>query len=54
MIVAVLGPGLMNSMIAVALVILPHYVRLARAAVMAETPKDYVTAAASAAPGRPA
>jgi dipeptide transport system permease protein len=44
-IVAVLGPGLMNSMIAVALVILPHYVRLARAAVMAETSKDYVTAA---------
>jgi dipeptide transport system permease protein len=44
-IVAVLGPGLMNSMIAVALVILPHYVRLARAAVIAETSKDYVTAA---------
>ena len=44
-IVAVLGPGLMNSMLAVALVILPHYVRLARAAVIAETSKDYVTAA---------
>jgi dipeptide transport system permease protein len=44
-IVAVLGPGLMNSMLAVALVILPHYVRLARAAVMTETSKDYVTAA---------
>ena len=44
-IVAVLGPGLMNSMIAVALVILPHYVRLARAAVITETSKDYVTAA---------
>jgi dipeptide transport system permease protein len=44
-IVAVLGPGLMNSMLAVALVILPHYVRLARAAVITETSKDYVTAA---------
>ncbi len=44
-IVAVLGPGLMNAMLAVALVILPHYVRLARAAVITETSKDYVTAA---------
>jgi dipeptide transport system permease protein len=44
-IVAILGPGLMNSMMAVALVILPHYVRLARAAVITETSKDYVTAA---------
>jgi dipeptide transport system permease protein len=31
-IVAVLGPGLMNAMLAVALVLLPHYVRIARAA----------------------
>ncbi|WP_112662254.1 ABC transporter permease subunit [Microvirga flavescens] len=44
-VVAVLGPGLINSMLAVALVILPHYVRLARAAVITETSKDYVTAA---------
>ncbi|WP_210495820.1 ABC transporter permease subunit [Microvirga antarctica] len=44
-VVAILGPGLMNSMLAVALVILPHYVRLARAAVITETSKDYVTAA---------
>ena len=44
-VVAVLGPGLMNSMLAVALVILPHYVRLARAAVITEVSKDYVTAA---------
>jgi dipeptide transport system permease protein len=44
-IVAVLGPGMMNSMLAVALVILPHYVRLARAAVITETSKDYVMAA---------
>jgi dipeptide transport system permease protein len=44
-IVAILGPGLVNSMLAVALVILPHYVRLARAAVITEVSKDYVTAA---------
>jgi dipeptide transport system permease protein len=44
-IVAILGPGLMNAMLAVALVILPHYVRITRAAVMAERSKDYVTAA---------
>ncbi len=44
-IVAILGPGLMNAMLAVALVILPHYVRITRAAVIAEVSKDYVTAA---------
>ncbi|WP_243369531.1 ABC transporter permease subunit [Microvirga solisilvae] len=44
-IVAILGPGLINSMTAVALVILPHYVRLARAAVITEVSKDYVMAA---------
>ncbi|MDQ4060978.1 MAG: ABC transporter permease subunit, partial [Pseudomonadota bacterium] len=44
-IVAVLGPGLMNAMLAVAVVVLPHYVRITRAAVIAELSKDYVTAA---------
>jgi dipeptide transport system permease protein len=44
-IVAILGPGLMNALLAVAIVVLPHYVRIARAAVIAETSKDYVTAA---------
>lgn len=44
-IVAILGPGLMNAMLAVAVVVLPHYVRIARAAVIAEKAKDYVTAA---------
>jgi dipeptide transport system permease protein len=43
-IVAVLGPGLMNAMLAVAIVVLPHYVRITRAAVLAELAKDYVTA----------
>jgi dipeptide transport system permease protein len=44
-IVAILGPGMMNAMIAVAFVLLPHYVRIARAAVVTEKAKDYVTAA---------
>jgi dipeptide transport system permease protein len=43
--VAVLGPGLMNAMIAIALVLQPHFVRLTRAAVMAEKGREYVTAA---------
>jgi dipeptide transport system permease protein len=45
-VVAILGPGLMNAMLAVTVVVLPHYVRIARAAVVAERSKDYVTAAA--------
>jgi dipeptide transport system permease protein len=43
-IVAILGPGLMNAMLAVAVVVLPHYVRTARAAAMTELSRDYVTA----------
>ncbi|WP_312795222.1 ABC transporter permease subunit [Tianweitania sp.] len=49
--VAVLGPGLTNAMIAIALVLQPHFVRLTRAAVMAEKSKDYVTAARVAGAG---
>ncbi len=44
-IVAILGPGLMNAMLAVSIVVLPHYVRITRAAVISETSRDYVTAA---------
>jgi len=44
-IVAILGPGLMNAMLAVAIVVLPHYVRITRAAVIGESSKDYVVAA---------
>lgn len=44
-IVAILGPGLINAMLAVAIVVLPHYVRITRAAVIAEVSRDYVTAA---------
>ncbi|MEJ8826216.1 ABC transporter permease subunit [Variovorax humicola] len=44
-IVAILGPGLINAMLAVAVVVLPHYVRITRAAVITEVSRDYVTAA---------
>ncbi|MEO9339314.1 ABC transporter permease subunit [Mesorhizobium sp. SB112] len=50
--VAVLGPGLTNAMIAIALVLQPHFVRLTRAAVMAEKNREYVTAAKVAGAGR--
>jgi dipeptide transport system permease protein len=43
--VAVLGPGLLNAMIAIALVLQPHFVRLTRAAVLAERSKEYVISA---------
>ena len=43
--VAVLGPGLTNAMIAIALVLQPHFARLTRAAVMAEKNREYVMAA---------
>ncbi len=51
-IVAILGPGLINTVIAIAIVSLPAYVRLTRAAVMTELNRDYVTASrlAGAAP----
>jgi dipeptide transport system permease protein len=43
--VAILGPGLMNAMIAIALILQPHFVRLTRASVMSERNREYVTAA---------
>jgi dipeptide transport system permease protein len=43
--VAILGPGLFNAMIAIAVTLQPHYVRLTRAAVLSERSKDYVVAA---------
>ena len=51
-IVAILGPGLMNAMLAVAVIVLPHYVRITRASVIAEMSKDYVTAARAIGTGR--
>jgi dipeptide transport system permease protein len=52
-IVAILGPGLVNAMLAVAIVVLPHFVRLTRGSVIAETSKDYVTAARISGAGLP-
>ena len=45
LIVAVLGPSLANTIIAVTIVYLPNFVRLARASALGELNKDYVTAA---------
>ncbi|RNF36137.1 ABC transporter permease subunit [Paracoccus methylarcula] len=50
--VAILGPSLTNAMIAIAIVLQPHYVRLTRASVLSERSKDYVTAARVAGAGR--
>ena len=47
-IVAILGPGLFNAMLAVVIVTLPGYTRLARASALAELARDYVTASRSA------
>jgi dipeptide transport system permease protein len=49
--VAILGPGLLNAMIAIALVLQPHFVRLTRASVMSEKTKDYVVSARVAGAG---
>ncbi|MDF1621244.1 ABC transporter permease subunit [Pseudothioclava nitratireducens] len=49
--VAILGPGLTNAMIAIAIVYQPHFARLTRAAVMGEKQREYVTAARLAGAG---
>jgi dipeptide transport system permease protein len=43
-IVAILGASLVNAALAVSIVLLPHFVRLTRAAVIAEMNKEYVLA----------
>jgi dipeptide transport system permease protein len=43
-IVSILGPGLVNAMIAVAITYVPHYARLIRGSVLTELSKDYVVA----------
>ncbi len=50
-IVAILGPSLFNAAVAIAIVAMPHYVRLTRAAVISEGGKDYVTASRVAGAG---
>jgi len=45
LIVAIIGPNLTNTIVAVTVVYLPRYVRLVRASALTELSKDYVTAA---------
>ena len=51
-IVAILGPGLFNAMLAVAVVALPGYTRLSRASALSELARDYVTATRCVGAGR--
>lgn len=50
-IVAILGPSLVNAMIAVSIVFVPHFIRITRSAVLTERNKDYVTASRVAGAG---
>lgn len=50
-IMAILGPSLSNAILAIAIVALPGYVRLTRAAAMTELSRDYVTASRVAGAG---
>jgi dipeptide transport system permease protein len=50
-VVAILGPSLINSMFSLAIVYLPHYVRLTRASAIGEMSRDYVTASRVAGAG---
>ena len=50
-IVAILGPGLVNAMIAVAVTYLPQFTRLTRASVISELSKEYVVASRVAGAG---
>jgi dipeptide transport system permease protein len=50
-VVAIIGPGLLNTMLAIAIVSLPAYVRLTRASALGELQKDYVVASRMAGAG---
>ena len=50
-VISILGPGLVNTVIAIAVGALPGYVRLTRASALAELAKDYVTASRLAGAG---
>ncbi|MGA7780551.1 MAG: ABC transporter permease subunit [Paraburkholderia sp.] len=50
-VVAIIGPGLINTMLAIAIVALPGYVRLTRASALGELQKEYVTASRVAGAG---
>jgi dipeptide transport system permease protein len=51
-VISILGPGLVNTVIAIAVGALPGYVRLTRGAALGERAKDYVTASRMAGAGR--
>lgn len=51
LIIAMIGPNLTNTIIAITIVYLPRYVRLVRASALAELNKDYVIAARVAGAG---
>jgi ABC-type dipeptide/oligopeptide/nickel transport system permease subunit len=53
-IVTVLGPGLINTLIAIGIVSIPHYARIVRASVLSIKEQDFVTAdrALGVSPGR--
>jgi dipeptide transport system permease protein len=50
-VVAIIGPGLINTMLAIAIVALPGYVRLTRASALGELHKEYVMASRVAGAG---
>ncbi len=50
-VITILGPGLVNTVIAIAVGALPGYVRLVRGSALAELSKDYVTASRVAGSG---
>lgn len=50
-VVAVLGPGLTNTMVAIAIVAVPGYTRLVRASALSELTRDYVVASRLAGAG---
>ena len=50
-VVTVLGPGLVNAVLAIAVMAMPGYVRLVRASAMAELARDYVVASRLAGAG---
>ncbi len=51
-IVAIIGPSLANTIVAITIVTLPNFVRLVRAAALSEKTRDYVVAARVAGAGR--
>ena len=51
-VVAVLGAGLINVVFAVAVVLIPHFARLARATALSELAREYVVAARLSGAGR--